>query len=168
MLRPAGQPSVGLSRPFPRSRFCKSCKLTRYSAALRLTRSLPLSSPFGPTCGWSISTFPKGLDSVNRPPPRSPRLRVSTLSILRFASFASGHVALRAACGRLPSQRPLACVLRCATVASFAPAHVALRAACGRLPRQRPLACVQVSGFQFPVSNFQSPLPPLRAPRASA
>jgi hypothetical protein len=28
----------------------------------------------------------------------------------RFASFATTHVALRAAFGRLPSQRPLACV----------------------------------------------------------
>ena len=57
------------------------------------------------------------------------------------ASFASAHVALRAAFGRLPSQRPLACDLRFASVASFAPAHVALRAAFGRLPIQRPLAC---------------------------
>ncbi len=42
------------------------CAIARvFSAALRLTRSLPLSSPFGPTFGCSISTFPKGLDSVN-------------------------------------------------------------------------------------------------------
>ena len=72
----------------------KSSELTRYSAALRLTRSLPVDFatlhpsgclrqsfslrsiilPFGPTCGWSISTFPKGLDSVNRPPPCPPWL----------------------------------------------------------------------------------------------
>ena len=30
-----------------------------------------------------------------------------------FASFAPAHLALRAACGRLPSQRPLACVHVC-------------------------------------------------------
>ena len=52
-------------------------------------------------------------------------------------------------CCLVPSQRPLACDLRCATVASFAPAHLALRAAFGRLPSQRPLACVQVSGLRF-------------------
>ena len=81
-------------------------------------------------------------------------------------------------CCLVPSQRPLACDLRCATVASllrlptlgytvdsvlrfapvasFAPAHVALRAAFGRLPSQRPLACVQVSGFSSPPSAISA------------
>ena len=67
-------------------------------------------------------------------------------------------------CCLVPSQPPLACVLRCATVASFAPAHLALRAACGRLPSQPPLACVPVSGFRFQVSGFCF-LPPPRSPR---
>ena len=42
-----------VQRMRPRAQLCK------------LTRSLPLSSPYGPTFGCSISTFPKGLDSVN-------------------------------------------------------------------------------------------------------
>ena len=55
-------------------------------------------------------------------PFRSVRYRAGVLrcapfaSVLRFApvaSFAPAHVALRAAFGRLPSQRPLACVQVC-------------------------------------------------------
>ena len=44
---------------------------------------------------------------------RLPTLSYTVDSLLRFApvaSFAPAHVALRAAFGRLPSQRPLACV----------------------------------------------------------
>jgi hypothetical protein len=41
-------------------------------------------------------------------------MRISfPFSGLRFASFAPAHLALRAAFGRLPSQRPLACVQVC-------------------------------------------------------
>ena len=50
-------------------------------------------------------------------PFRSVRFRAGVLRFAPVASFAPAHVALRAAFGRLPSQRPLACV-RCATVAS--------------------------------------------------
>ena len=42
--------------------------------------------------------------------PRSVRYRAGVLRCATVASFAPAHLALRAACGRLPSQRPLACV----------------------------------------------------------
>jgi len=65
--------------------FSAALRLPRYSATLRLPRSLPLISPFGlPSAGY----------------PASPRWHV----------FAPAHLALRAAFGRLPSQPPLACV----------------------------------------------------------
>ena len=84
----------------------------------------------------------------------------------RLCSLTRNRPTAQPPCCLVPSQRPLACDLRCAPVASllrlptlgytvdfplnhgaialvFAPAHVALRAAFGRLPSQRPLACVR-------------------------
>jgi len=62
-----------------------------------LPRSLPLISLFGlPLAGYPASAC----WHVFR----------SQVSSFRFASFAPAHLALRAAFGRLPSQRPLACV----------------------------------------------------------
>jgi hypothetical protein len=42
------------------------------------------------------------------PPSRFQHLSFSPFSLFSLASFAPAHVALRAACGRLPAQRPLA------------------------------------------------------------
>ena len=155
-----------------------------------LTRSLPLILPCRAPCGSLPSGFPsrlgrvsprlislRGLPSAGSVGSHSPEMshpsgclcslpRNRPACDLRFATVASlapAHLTLRAAYGRLPSQRPLACDLRFATVASFAPAQLALRAAFGRLPSQRPLACVQVSGFRFPVS----PLPPFESSNAA-
>jgi len=60
--------------------------------------------PLITACGSAASPL-----RANRRPPRRRRAASGiTISGLRFASFAPAHVALRAACGRLPGQRPLA------------------------------------------------------------
>mgnify|MGYP000941299493 CR=1 FL=1 len=103
IMSPYGLPSAGsvgshspeMSHPsgclcsLPRNRpvawFPASARWHVFSAALRLPPSLPLMSPFGlPAAGYPASA--------------------------RWHVFAPAHVALRAAFGRLPSQRPLACV----------------------------------------------------------
>jgi len=67
----------------------------------------------------------------------------SPVSAFRVASFAPAHVALRAAFGRLPSQRPLACVP--VSGFSFPP----------------PLSpCPPFSVVNFPVSGFRFFFPP--------
>ena len=111
------------------------------------------------------------VNHVNRPPPRSPRLRVSPLSILRFqvclvTPLRSGCLVTAVAhpelhiCLSLEPWR-----YRAGAIALvFAPTHVALRAAFGRLPSQRPLACVPVSSFRLPASSFQFPVSSFRLP----
>ena len=99
------------------------CMLTCCSAALRLPRcSAALRLP---TLGYTVDSFAPAqlalranlrllhlapapaLDCLS---PRSVRYRAGVLRCATVASFAPAHLALRAACGRLPSQRPLACV----------------------------------------------------------
>jgi len=84
-----------VQRMRPRAQLCK------------LTRSLPLSSPYGPTFGCSISTFPKGLDSVN---PKNPailsRERIGTDPPPRVDSFAPAHLALSGSLRESPDRLP--------------------------------------------------------------
>ena len=78
--------------------FSAVLRLPRYFGcppwATHLTRSLPLSR-FGPTFGWSISTFPKGLDSADSPLRSPENLQTKDffslpLNATRFAPFAQG------------------------------------------------------------------------------
>ena len=81
-------------------------------AALRLPRSLPVDFATLHTAGCLRQSFslrsiisPFGLPSAGYP--ASARWHVFSANA-PVASFAPAHLALRAACGRLPSQRPLA------------------------------------------------------------
>ena len=70
----------------PHQRPCRPCpRMTRIHANKTMADKLLYSSPFATICVIRGQNF-------------------------RFTSLAPAHVALRAAFGRLPSQRPLACV----------------------------------------------------------